>query len=47
MLCSRTRPETDETPSTNQLRDRIANTRVGQFADGDLAELRANAVIQR
>ncbi len=47
MLCSRTRPETDETPGTNQLRDRIANTRVGQFADGDLAELRANAVIQR
>ena len=47
MLCSRTRPESDETPSTNQLRDRIANTRVGQFADGDLAELRANAVIQR
>ncbi|WP_376872578.1 peptidylprolyl isomerase [Albirhodobacter sp. R86504] len=47
MLCARTRPEAEGAPSSEALRDRIANARVGQFAEGDLADLRANAVIIR
>lgn len=47
MLCSRNRPETEETPSRDAVRERLVNARVGQLADADIAELKANAVIKR
>lgn len=47
MLCSRTRPESEESPSRDAMRERLTNLRLGQLAEADEADLRANAVIKR
>lgn len=47
MLCSRTRPEGEASPSRDAVRERLTNERVTALADADEAELRADAVIQR
>ncbi|MEL6520922.1 MAG: peptidylprolyl isomerase [Pseudomonadota bacterium] len=46
MLCGRT-PILEEEVSRGDVRDRLVNQRVSSFADGFLAELRADAIIRR
>ncbi|WP_239479669.1 peptidylprolyl isomerase [Actibacterium sp. 188UL27-1] len=46
MLCGRT-PILEEEVSRGRVRDRLVSQRVASFADGYLAELKANAIIRR
>ena len=46
MLCSRT-PGGEQRPSRSEMRERLLDDRLGELADGFLAELRAAATIRR
>jgi peptidyl-prolyl cis-trans isomerase SurA len=45
MLCGRTAQQ-EESPSRDQVRQRLTNQRLNSFADGFLQELRADAFIR-